>query len=181
MRLEASVTANGTTAFKQLTIGCEDLSTAAAAGAKSSAVYYVSGDQTNDRFFAKTGSYTVAFKYTVVNTGKTETKTQALKVINSLYIPKVDVKNRTVDSVASGTDIVKNLAASVDLNNKTSVSDSIDPATTAMYATYTNNAGTAATPNNNRVIIKYVTVYENIDATHEVAFLIPINATFTAR
>ena len=91
----------------------------------------VSGDTSYDKNFARPGSYTVEFRYTMGhdgddNPGKEKKLSANLSVINSFtpMIPTVNVKDRNVDSLDEAT-IIENMSTMVDINNNTSSHESI--------------------------------------------------------
>ena len=156
------------------------------AALQSGVSYMVSGDSSRDFWFAKPGSYTVIFDYTM--NGKPHQKaTTNLTVKNGYTMPKVNVTKRVVDSLTEPS-IIEVLTANVDMNNNTSTHESITElvgASTFVAGTHADDgtigndftAFGALNQDNNKVTVKYAVVQENDGAT-VINFLVPINATF---
>ena len=148
----------------------------------------VSGNTSYDKNFARPGSYTVEFRYTIgeylddkgnLVEGKEAKASTNLTVKNAVtaMIPTVNVKDRNVDSLDVDS-IIENMSTLVDINNNTSSHESI----ISLYSV-TKNAITGQEEmaeldfKDNSVNVKYAEVVDVIGGV-ELHFYVPINKTF---
>jgi hypothetical protein len=132
--------------------------------------FFVSGDTTKDGFFAKPGTYSPVFTYTM--NGKSAEVSSSLMVKNTTYVPTVDVTGRTVDSF-SADDVKKVLKASVDMNNENLAASVGNDLVKAVSAT---GEITPAEESNSQLNVKYVGVVED-----GITCYVPISSTFSLK
>lgn len=129
---------------------------------------------------AKYGNYTIKFQFLKDKTGATsESRTTNVKVDHSYPMPTVKVLSTKVD-VLSDTQIIADghLTTNVDMNNDTSEHQSI----LGFYKDGTNGTKQPVTSGSNqRMIVKYAQVKDNISTGETWLFYVPINTTFTQR